>query len=290
VSLARPSEYDRQLAGFNPKEGHMSKWRFKPIGRGTAVAVAVLLGGGSTALATASTPDDDNEREVSVALSSPVDGASVAGGVPLEMTAEGVTIEEAGDVHDGAGHFHVIADAGCVADGDSIVRDADHVHFGAGQSEGVIYLEPGSHELCLQVGNGVHLALDITDRVTIDVGIDSLDEWCAVIDEVDKQFEAADTSEDEFAVRQVSYENIGRLIAQLDDGLDYVDPDVRDDLEESLDFTAELITAFSTAEDETTANETIDSIFARSDERFEEADDLPGTDWVADNCGIDISG
>ena len=268
----------------------MSKWRLKPIGRGTAVGVAMLLGGGSTALATASVPDDDGEHEVSVALSSPADGASVAGGVPLEMTADGVTIEEAGEVHDGAGHFHVIADAGCLAEGESIVRDADHVHFGAGQSEGTIYLEPGSHELCLQVGNGVHVALDITDSVTIDVGIDSLDEWCAVIEEVDELFEVADTSDEEFAVLQVGYENIGRLIAQLDDGLDYVDPDVRDDLEESLDFTAELTTAFSTAEDETTADETIDSIFARSDERFEEADDLPGTAWVAETCGTDISG
>jgi Domain of unknown function (DUF4399) len=263
----------------------MSKRRFKPIGRGTAVGVAMLLGGGSTALATASIPDD-SEPEVSVAFSSPVDGASVAGGVPLEMTAEGVTIEEAGDVHDGAGHFHVIADAGCVAEGESIVRDADHVHFGAGQSEGVIYLEPGTHELCLQVGNGVHVALDITDRVTVDVGIDDLDEWCAVIDEVDELFEAADTSDDEFAVLQVGYENIRRLIAQLDDGLDQVEPDVRDDLEESLDFAADIATTFSTAEDETTAYATVESVFAR----FEEPGDLPGTAWVAEHCETDISG
>jgi hypothetical protein len=31
----------------------------------------------------------------------------------------------------------------------SEARDADHVHFGGGQSEGTIYLEPGVHELCL---------------------------------------------------------------------------------------------------------------------------------------------
>ncbi len=266
----------------------MSRWRFKPIG-GTAVGIAMLLGGGSTAFATASIPDDSGEHEGSAAFAEPVDGASMAGGVALEMTAHGVTIEEAGEVHEGAGHFHVIADAGCVAEGESIVRDADHVHFGAGQSEGMIYLEPGTHELCLQVGNGVHLALDITDSVTIDVGIDSLDEWCAVIEEVDELFEVADASDEEFAVLQVGYENIGRLIAQLDDGLDYVDPDVRDDLETSLEFTAELISAFSTAEDETTANATVDSVYARFDERFEEADDLPGTAWVAENCGTDIS-
>jgi hypothetical protein len=263
----------------------MTKWRLKPIGRGTAVGIALLLGGGSTALATASTPDDDGEHEVSVTLTSPVDGASVAGGVPLEMTAQGVTIEEAGEVHDGAGHFHVIADAPCVAEGESIVRDADHVHFGAGQSEGVIYLEPGTHELCLQVGNGVHVALDITDSITIDVGIDSLDEWCAVIEEVDELFEAADASDEEFAVLQVGYENIGRLIAQLDDGLEYVDADVRGDLESILEFTAELITALSTAEDETTAEATVESVYARA----EEPDDRVVNAWVAETCGTDLS-
>ena len=140
------------------------------------------------------------------------------------MTADGITIEAAGEVHSGAGHFHVIADAGCVAEGESIVRDADHVHFGGGQNDGVVYLEPGTHELCLQVGDGVHIALDITDQATVEVGITDRDQWCAVIDEVDELFEAADTSEDEFSVLQVSYENIGRLIAQLDDGLAYVDP------------------------------------------------------------------
>ena len=84
-----------------------------------------------------------------------------------------------------------------------------------------------------------------------------------MIDEVDELFEAADTSEDEFSVLQVSYENIGRLIAQLDDGLAYVDPEVRDDLDTVLDYNAEIITVFSTAEDETTAYETLDSVHAR---------------------------
>ena len=85
-------------------------------------------------------------------------------------------LEEAGEVNEGAGHFHVIADAGCVDVGDAITKDADHLHFGKGQTSGTIYLEPGSHELCLQVGDGVHEALDVTGTVTIEVGIGSQDE------------------------------------------------------------------------------------------------------------------
>jgi hypothetical protein len=252
----------------------MNDPRSRHIWRGAAVTAAVaLLGGGTVAAAP--------ESEATVTFASPVEGASIAGSVPLAMTAEGITIESAGEVHSGAGHFHVIADAG-----ESIVRDADHVHFGGGQDAGVIYLEPGIHELCLQVGDGIHTALDITDRVTIDVGVSTLDEWCAVIDEVDVLFEATDTADDEFAVRQVGYENIRRLITQLDDGLHVVPSDVRAELTSSLDFATDLVTAITEAADETTAFETVESVFSR----FEGADDLPGTDWVAEECGTDMSG
>jgi hypothetical protein len=40
--------------------------------------------------------------------------ATVAGGAPFAATDDGMTIEEAEEVHDCAGHLHVIADAGCV--------------------------------------------------------------------------------------------------------------------------------------------------------------------------------
>ena len=107
-----------------------------------------------------------------------------------------------------------------------------------------------------------------------------------MIDEVDQLFEATDSGDDEFAMRQVGYENIRRLIAQLDDGLDHVPTDVRADLNTSLDFAADIVTAFITAADETTAYQTVESLFSR----FEDRDDLPGTDWVAEHCGTDISG
>jgi hypothetical protein len=259
----------------------MSNRRFRDIWPGAAAAAAVLIGGGGTAMATA-----DDEPEATVAFAAPLDGESIAGSVPLAMTADGITIEAAGEVHGGAGHFHVIADAGCVAAGDSITRDADHVHFGAGQDEGVIYLAPGVHELCLQVGDGIHTALDVTDSVTVTVGITTLEQWCAVIEEVDELFEATDTSGDEFAVRQVGYENIGRLIAQLDDALDLVPTEVRADLDAALDFADDLIDAVTSAADETAANETVESVFSRAGV----SDTLPGTEWVAEECGTDISG
>jgi hypothetical protein len=260
----------------------MNRLRSRHIWPGPAVAAAALIVGGGTVAASS----DDEPEEAAVAFTSPADGATIAGSVPLAMTADGITIEAAGDVYSGAGHFHVIADAGCVASGDSITRDADHVHFGGGQDAGLIYLEPGTHELCLQVGDGIHTALDITDTVMVDVGVTNLDEWCAVIDEVDELFEATDTSDDEFAVRQVDYENIRRLIAQLVDGLDHVPTAARVDVDTSLGFATDIVTALITAADETTAEEAVESVFSS----FAPWEDLPGADWVAAECGTDISG
>jgi len=113
----------------------------------------------------------DATGDATVTFAQPADDAIVAGGLVVKMTATGITIEEAGKVHEGAGHFHVSADDGCTRPGETVPRDADHVHFDGGQTEGVIYLEPGTHELCLQAGDGSHVALDASDGVTVEVAI-----------------------------------------------------------------------------------------------------------------------
>jgi len=178
------------------------------------------------------------------AFVTPAAGASVAGSVELEMSAEGVTIEEAGEARSGAGHIHVIADAGCVSEGEGIAKDADHVHFGKGQTTGRIYLEPGSHDLFLQVGDGVHQALDITDRRTVEVGITDEEGLCDVVTEIDDLFDEIDNSSDEFAVKQIGYENIRRLAAQMADGLDVVDASDRGDLEVTARFVDAMTSVF----------------------------------------------
>ncbi|NND76131.1 MAG: DUF4399 domain-containing protein [Ilumatobacter sp.] len=213
---------------------------------------------------------------------SPNDGAAVAGGVALAMSAEGVTIEPAGEVRNGFGHFHVIADAGCETTGTGIGKDADHLHFGGGQAAGTIYLEPGQHELCLQVGDGVHAALDITDTVTVDVGVTSQEQWCAVLREIDAMFETTDSSSDVVA-QQLGYENIRRLVAQAADGLEYVDASARNDVTRTIEFAATLTSVLATAESEEAAEEELEALFADVGD-----EPLPGADWVLATCGIDI--
>jgi hypothetical protein len=227
---------------------------------------------------------DDGDKAATVSFTTPVDGAHVAGGVHLAMAAKGLTIEPAGDVHHDAGHFHVIADDGCVTPGAAVAKDADHVHFGKGQSEGVIYLEPGSHDLCLQPGDGAHVALTPTDKVSVDVGVRTRKEWCAVIGEIDTMFAAADGSSDEFAVKRVSYENIRRLLAQVQAASDQVDASVRDAVSTSLAGASKIASTFAGAADAAAAEAALRAVYGDAGLTTQPA----AVTWIKDTCGVDI--
>lgn len=107
--------------------------------------------------------------EASVSFATPTDGSSVTNPVTVEFEVEDFTLQPAGEVNAGAGHLHVMVDAPCVAAGQPIPRDAQHVHFGKGQTEGAIDMAAGEHTLCLQAGDGIHTALDLTDEITVTV-------------------------------------------------------------------------------------------------------------------------
>lgn len=212
------------------------------------------------------------------------DGDVIAGAVDLTMTAVGVAIEPAGEVHEGAGHFHVIADTGCVAPGAPIERDADHVHFGKAQTEGKVYLEPGDHDLCLQVGDGEHNALDLTDEVEITVGIGTPEEWCRVVGDYDALRTETDASTEDFAVRKVAYENVRRLLVQLEDAVDQVDADGRDAVAGTLAAAKAMVAAWSEATDEADAAERLSVVMATNT-----SEAGPGAPWILDHCQVDLA-
>ena len=111
----------------------------------------------------------DVAEDAAVSFEAPEDGATAANGVTVSMRAENFTIEEAGEVNDNAGHFHVIVDGDAVEVGEEIPDDETHRHFGDGSSRTVLDLEPGTHELTLQAADGKHRALDLTDTVEVEV-------------------------------------------------------------------------------------------------------------------------
>jgi hypothetical protein len=132
-------------------------WRLRVILL-TAVTVVVLTacGGGST-------------QEIDVDFQEPQSDTTVSSPVTVKMEAEGITIEPAGAVREGAGHFHLMVDAPCVTPGQTIPQDDNHTHYGKAQAEDTLELPPGPHTLCLQVGDGAHKALPITEMMTITV-------------------------------------------------------------------------------------------------------------------------
>lgn len=241
------------------------------------VAVPLVLLGAVSACG-----DDD----ASVSFVAPVDGATIAGGVPVELAAEGVTIEPAGEVRDGAGHLHVIADRGCVAAGEAIPRDVDHVHLGMGQADGMVYLGPGTHELCVQVGDGAHIASEVTRTITVEVGIDDQEQWCSVVEQVDERFEEVDSSDDEFAVKQADYAGIGRLLDQLIAGLDHVEAAARVDVGGAAEGAKVITDAYADAVDEAEAAEKLEAAF----EAEQPSGAAAAAAWILDTCDVDIDG
>ncbi|WP_081461294.1 DUF4399 domain-containing protein [Halalkalicoccus jeotgali] len=128
-----------------------------------------------------SAPADDNETTTSEEPSVPED-ANITLSVPTAadldglqsplmafFDAENFTVEPAGEPTDGAGHFHVMVDTSQVEPGETIPNDDQHLHFGDGAEHTVLDLEPGEHELTLQMGDGEHTALPLVDTQTVTV-------------------------------------------------------------------------------------------------------------------------
>lgn len=108
-------------------------------------------------------------------FASPDPASNVSSPVSLELNVEGVDLAPAGTPAVGEGHVHVIVDSGCVDTGEPIPGPGDAArsdgvhHFGDGASSGRIELEPGGHELCVQLGDGAHRAFGQTDEILITV-------------------------------------------------------------------------------------------------------------------------
>lgn len=94
----------------------------------------------------------------------PLDGASVTSPVTVEIRVDNYRLAAKGVSRDGEGHFHVI-EGECITPGE-VISD-DHAHVGSGAAVTEVELEPGPRRLCVQLGDGFHTALAITQ--TIDV-------------------------------------------------------------------------------------------------------------------------
>jgi Domain of unknown function (DUF4399) len=87
----------------------------------------------------------------------PKDGETITGSVTVRFGLKGMGVAPAGIAFDGAGHHHLMIDADLPPLDAPIPADANHVHFGKGQTETTLELKPGKHTLQLLLGDQLHI-------------------------------------------------------------------------------------------------------------------------------------
>ena len=147
------------------------------------ILTLLLVGCGGSEPSTGDTPaqggatSDTAVRSTSapgaaVFIISPVNGSTVSSPVAVQFGISGMTVAPAGQFTDNSGHHHLLIDTGLENPDQPIPSDAGHRHFGKGQTETTIELEPGQHTLQLVLGDGNHIPHDppaISEIVTITV-------------------------------------------------------------------------------------------------------------------------
>lgn len=102
----------------------------------------------------------------------PSDGAVIEGPVTVKFGLRGMGVAPAGIDREGTGHHHLLVDTDLPALDKPIPSDENHRHFGGGQTETVLELEPGTHTLQLLLGDHNHIPHDppvTSDKITITV-------------------------------------------------------------------------------------------------------------------------
>ena len=108
-----------------------------------------------TGFAFAETPSPDGAQ---VYIISPADGETVSSPVTVKFGLKGMGVAPAGINKPNTGHHHLLID---VVDAPAIDKplpaDANHKHFGGGQTEVTVELSPGKHTLRLIMGDQHHI-------------------------------------------------------------------------------------------------------------------------------------
>lgn len=102
----------------------------------------------------------------------PGNGERVASPVTVRFGTSGIGVAPAGVDHDNTGHHHLLIDTGMPNPNSPIPSDANHRHFGGGQTQTTIDLEPGEHTLQLLMGDARHVPHDppvASNKITITV-------------------------------------------------------------------------------------------------------------------------
>ena len=141
--------------------------RWRRCGAGLLAAGTVLLG----ACAAATDPNQAPAATPGVYFVTPVNGSTVSSPFMVRFGLKGMEIRPAGEQVSGTGHHHLLINRDSLAPGQIIPVDDVHIHFGKGQTETELKLQPGTYKLTLQFADGFHLSYgkDMSATLTVTV-------------------------------------------------------------------------------------------------------------------------
>jgi hypothetical protein len=163
----------------------MEKLAMNTYPRGILIATLIMLltgcGGSEPATGGATAQSDATSGAMTrstsapgatVFIISPTNGSTISSPVAVKFGISGMAVAPAGQFDDNSGHHHLLIDTGLEHPDQPIPSDAGHRHFGKGQTETTLELEPGQHTLQLVLGDGYHIPHEppvMSDIVTITV-------------------------------------------------------------------------------------------------------------------------
>ena len=107
----------------------------------------------------------------------PKDGATVntkfkvVFGISKNKMKEGWKVVPSGPLQEKTGHHHLLIDQGPLAKGTIVPVGPKTIHYGKGQTETQLNLEPGTHKLTAQFADGNHSSYgpEWSDSITVTV-------------------------------------------------------------------------------------------------------------------------
>lgn len=122
------------------------------------LAAALAAFAGAAFGAAPAAPAQQAPADARVYIISPADGATVGQEFTVRFGLAGMGVAPAGVVKEHTGHHHLLIDVAALPPaGQPIPNDANHRHFGGGQTETVVHLSPGTHTLQLELADANHV-------------------------------------------------------------------------------------------------------------------------------------
>ena len=140
----------------------------RPLPRVAAALAFAALAAGVTAQTLESPPAPEGAE---VRIISPQDGDTVEREFTVVFGLSGMGVAPAGVEMENTGHHHLLIDGDELPPLDQPMGNPP-LHFGGGQTETTVTLEPGEHTLQLILGNHLHVPHDppiVSEKITVTV-------------------------------------------------------------------------------------------------------------------------